>query len=75
MDVAHPGDLVPLRTQLFGLGVLGEYLGRIFEETKERPMFIVDTALNLSTRAIAGRGVADSRAAGCLWRACSAYRQ
>jgi len=35
-------------TQLFGLGVLGEYLGRIFEETKDRPMFIVDTAVNLS---------------------------
>lgn len=35
-------------TQLFGLGVLGEYLGRIFEETKDRPMFIVDTALNLN---------------------------
>lgn len=34
-------------TQLFGLGVLGEYLGRIFEETKDRPMFIVDTAVNL----------------------------
>ena len=36
-------------TQLFGLGVLGEYLGRIFEETKDRPMFIVDAAVNLST--------------------------
>ena len=35
-------------TQLFGIGMLGEYLGRIFEETKERPMFIVDTALNLN---------------------------
>jgi len=34
-------------TQLFALGVLGEYLGRVFEETKHRPMFIVDTALNL----------------------------
>jgi hypothetical protein len=47
-------------TQLFGLGVLGEYLGRLFEETKNRPMFIVETALNIDvTPAMAGDSMAD----------------
>lgn len=27
--------------QLFGMGILGEYLGRLFSETKGRPMYIV----------------------------------
>lgn len=28
-------------TQLFGMGILGEYIGRIFDETKGRPMYLV----------------------------------
>ena len=31
--------------QLTVLGVIGEYLGRIFEETKHRPLYIVESAL------------------------------
>jgi hypothetical protein len=34
-------------TQLFGIGVLGEYIGRMFEEMKQRPMYIVETLLNI----------------------------
>jgi glycosyltransferase involved in cell wall biosynthesis len=34
-------------TQLFGMGLLGEYIGRIFEEIKGRPVYIVERAVNI----------------------------
>lgn len=30
-------------TQLIALGVIGEYLGRVFNETKRRPLFLIDS--------------------------------
>jgi glycosyltransferase involved in cell wall biosynthesis len=36
--------------QLVCLGLMGEYIGRIYEEVKRRPMFIVDRHLNLADR-------------------------
>ena len=33
--------------QLIGMGVLGAYLGRVYDETKERPLFIVEEAIGL----------------------------
>jgi glycosyltransferase involved in cell wall biosynthesis len=32
--------------QLLSLGVVGEYIGRIYDETKRRPMYIVDRKVN-----------------------------
>ena len=37
--------------QLIGMGILGAYVGRTYEETKRRPKFIVDEALGLSAPA------------------------
>jgi dolichol-phosphate mannosyltransferase len=34
--------------QLLALGILGEYVGRLFEEIKRRPLYIVDYTLGLS---------------------------
>jgi len=33
--------------QLFSLGVIGEYLGRLFEEVKRRPFYIVEKTVNI----------------------------
>ena len=40
-------------TQLFVLGVMGEYLGRIFNETKDRPLYLVNN-LALSEQEVIG---------------------
>jgi glycosyltransferase involved in cell wall biosynthesis len=36
--------------QLLALGVVGEYIGRIYDETKHRPMYIVDRKVNFSAQ-------------------------
>jgi hypothetical protein len=33
--------------QILSIGVLGEYIGKIYMETKRRPRFIVDRAVGL----------------------------
>jgi dolichol-phosphate mannosyltransferase len=48
--------------QLLALGVLGEYVGRLFEEMKRRPLYVVDYTLGLSERArTAGLAPSDDR--------------
>ena len=35
--------------QLFTIGILGEYIGNIFDETKNRPEYIIDKKINFGT--------------------------
>jgi glycosyltransferase involved in cell wall biosynthesis len=39
--------------QLVGIGILGEYIGRIYEEVRQRPRFIVDEAFGLDQSLVA----------------------
>jgi dolichol-phosphate mannosyltransferase len=32
---------------LISLGIIGEYLGRIYDEVKERPLFLIDKTWGL----------------------------
>jgi hypothetical protein len=48
--------------QLISLGVLGEYLGRMYEEVKGRPLFLVAEELGIE-RAGAPAGTARKAAA------------
>ena len=36
--------------QLISVGILGEYIGRVYEEVKNRPRYIVDSAIGFETR-------------------------
>lgn len=36
--------------QLFCLGILGEYIGRIYRETKHRPLFVVEKTIGFSSK-------------------------
>ena len=44
--------------QLFGLGIMGEYLGRLFEETKRRPPYLIAEIINLTPRRVVYPGSA-----------------
>ena len=41
--------LLSSATQLFCIGILSEYVGRLFEESKRRPVYLVRERINIST--------------------------
>ena len=45
--------------QLAAVGVLGEYIGRIYDEVRRRPMYIVDRTVNVAVRDLHGPHAAD----------------
>ncbi len=45
--------------QLFSLGVLGEYIGRIFAEVKGRPLYLIEDALGVACEPVGERPNAD----------------
>ncbi len=56
MGISIPGTttivmllLAILGVMLLGFGTVGEYVGRIYLETKRRPLFVVEKAINLAS--------------------------
>ena len=36
--------------QLIVSGIIGEYIGRIFDETKKRPNFLIENTINIKSK-------------------------
>lgn len=54
-DLVVPGQTITILTiiimsgiQVFMLGIIGEYIGRIFEESKDRPLYIIENTVNIN---------------------------
>jgi dolichol-phosphate mannosyltransferase len=47
--------------QLIAVGILGEYIGRIYDEVRRRPMYVVDHAVNVALRDPRGPGTGGAR--------------
>jgi glycosyltransferase involved in cell wall biosynthesis len=49
--------------QLITVGIIGEYLGRVYEEVKRRPLYVVRERLNMATAAEADQALHGERTA------------
>jgi dolichol-phosphate mannosyltransferase len=45
--------------QMLSLGVIGEYVGRIYDEARQRPKFIIESSYGFATEQPAGRAAAE----------------
>ncbi len=50
-DILSLGMILSINLIMFGLifftiGIMGQYIGRIFDESKNRPMYIIDNTIN-----------------------------
>lgn len=54
--ISFIGMLFVAGVQLLCLGILGEYIGRIYTESKQRPLFLVGERLQAETSLLAPRG-------------------
>jgi dolichol-phosphate mannosyltransferase len=48
--------------QLAGIGVLGEYIGRIYDDVRQRPLYVVHRSVNATIRDARGPGSGTTRA-------------